>query len=100
MKRLIAALTVAALSVGAAPMAAAQTQKTDTHKGTGIVTRIDRNAGKVTLKHDPIPSLNWPGMTMAFEVKEKALLDKAKVGEKVEFSLVESGKKYIITAIK
>jgi Cu/Ag efflux protein CusF len=37
-------------------------------------------------------------MTMAFEVKDKNLLDKAKVGETIEFSFVESN--HLITAIK
>jgi Cu(I)/Ag(I) efflux system protein CusF len=109
MRRLAAALMIATLCLGPVTMAAAQMQHGDmkgmdkssqTHKGTGVVTRIDRNAGKLTLKHDPIKSLNWPAMTMAFEVKDKALLDKAKQGDKVEFSLVQSGNKHIITDIK
>ena len=70
------------------------------HKGTGIVTNVDRAGGKVTLKHDPIKSLNWPTMTMAFSVKDKAMLDKVKQGAKVDFSFTQSGKDYVITEIK
>ena len=44
------------------------------------VSRLSR--GKVTLKHERIDSLNWPGMTMAFAVKDKALLDKVEKGSK------------------
>lgn len=109
MKVLLCALATAGLFVGHLPMAAAQMKHgdmkamekgSDTHKGSGVVTAIDRSAGKVTLKHDPIASLNWPGMTMAFAVKDKALLDKLAKDKKVEFELVQQGRQYVITSIK
>jgi Cu(I)/Ag(I) efflux system protein CusF len=109
MKRLVAVLAVVALGIGGVPMAAAQMKHDDmkgmekggqTHKGTGVVTGIDRNAGKVTLKHDPIKSLNWPGMTMAFAVKDKAMLDKLAKDKKVEFELEQQGQQFVITSIK
>jgi Cu(I)/Ag(I) efflux system protein CusF len=70
------------------------------HKGTGVVTNIDRAGGKVTLKHDPIKSLNWPTMTMAFSVKDKAMLDKLSKDKKVEFEFVQQGQQFVITSIK
>jgi Cu(I)/Ag(I) efflux system protein CusF len=70
------------------------------HKGTGVVTNVDRAAGKVTLKHDPIKSLNWPTMTMAFAVKDKAMLDKVSKDKKVEFEFVQQGQQFVITSIK
>jgi Cu(I)/Ag(I) efflux system protein CusF len=70
------------------------------HKGTGIVTNIDRTGGKVTLKHDPIKSLNWPTMTMAFAVKDRAMLDKLAKDKKVEFEFVQQGQQFVITSIK
>ncbi len=70
------------------------------HKGTGVVTNIDRAGGKVTLKHDPIKSLNWPTMTMAFAVKDKAMLDKLAKDKKVEFEFVQQGQQFVITSIK
>jgi len=97
MKRLVAVWAVAALFVGAVPMLGAQSE---THRGTGVVTGIDRNAGKVTLKHDPIQSLNWPAMTMAFAVKDKAVLDGLAKDKKVEFQLEQQGRQYVITSIK
>lgn len=71
-----------------------------THKGTGVVTNIDRAAGKVTLKHDPIKSLSWPTMTMAFTVKDKAMLDKIAKDKKVEFEFVQQDQQFVITSIK
>jgi Cu(I)/Ag(I) efflux system periplasmic protein CusF len=70
------------------------------HKGTGVVTNLDRAGGKVTLKHDPIKSLNWPTMTMAFAVKDKAMLDKLSKDKKVEFEFVQQGQQFVITSIK
>jgi len=98
MKRLLAISAVAALFVGAAPVAIGQSG--GTHKATGVVTNIDRSGGKVTLKHDPIKSLNWPTMTMAFAVKDKAMLDKVAKDKKVEFEFVQQGQQFVITSIK
>lgn len=75
-------------------------QSAQAHKGTGVVTNVDRNAGKVALKHDPIKSLNWPSMTMTFAVRDKALLDKVAKDRKIEFEFVQEGKQYVITSVK
>jgi Cu(I)/Ag(I) efflux system periplasmic protein CusF len=70
------------------------------HKATGKVSKIDPAAGTVTIAHEPVPSMKWPSMTMAFKVKDKALLERAKPGAKVDFSFTQSGKDYVITDIK
>jgi Cu(I)/Ag(I) efflux system periplasmic protein CusF len=72
----------------------------EVHKATGKVTKIDRSAGAVTIAHDPVPSMKWPSMTMAFKVKDKAMLEKLKSDAKVDFSFTQSGKDYVITDIK
>lgn len=70
------------------------------HSGTGVVKNVDPAAGSITLAHEPIKSLNWPAMTMAFKVKDNSLLDKAKPGEKVHFTLEKSGKDYVVPGIR
>lgn len=87
-------LLIAAL-LAASTLAYAQSA---THQASGTVTKVDKE--KVTIKHGPVPSLNWPGMTMAFKAQDKKVLDKVKVGEKLEFSFVKSGNDYIITQVK
>lgn len=72
----------------------------ETHKGKGTVKAVDAAKGTVNLVHDPIKSMNWPAMTMMFKVKDKAMLDKVKPGDKVDFSFEQSGKDYVITDIK
>jgi Cu/Ag efflux protein CusF len=66
----------------------------------GEVRKIDKDAGKVTLKHGPIKNLDMPPMTMVFQVKDRALLDKVKVGDKVRFAAEQSTGAYIVTAIE
>ena len=70
------------------------------HSGVGVVNRIQAEAGIVVLKHEPIPSLDWPVMTMGFYVNDKAMLDKLEPGKKVEFEFIEKGSNYVITSIK
>ena len=91
MKRFFAAVLLAA----ALPVFA-QTA----HKATGVVTRVDAAKSRVTIKHDPVPSLNWPGMTMGFAVKDKATLDKLAKGKKIEFEFREEGREYVVTSVK
>jgi Cu(I)/Ag(I) efflux system protein CusF len=70
------------------------------HNGTGTVSKVDKTKGSITIAHGPVASMNWPAMSMSFKVKDKALLDKAKQGDKVDFSFVQSGKDYVVTQIK
>lgn len=52
----------------------------------GVVKKVDKAAGKVTLSHGPLDNLAMPGMTMAFKVKDKAWLDRMKEGDKIRFA--------------
>ncbi len=70
------------------------------HKATGKITKVDASTGAVTIAHEQIESLKWPAMTMAFKVKDKSVLEKAKPGAKIDFSFISSGKDYVITDIK
>ena len=51
----------------------------------GEVRKVDKEAGKVTLRHGPIESLGMPAMTMVFRVADPKMLDQVKEGEKVRF---------------
>lgn len=50
------------------------------------VKKVDKEAGKITLRHGDITNLNMPGMTMAFRTKDAAMLDQVKAGDKVTFA--------------
>ena len=64
------------------------------------VRKIDMEAGKLTLKHAQIKNLDMPGMTMVFVVKDKAMLDKLKAGDKVKFKAINDAGKFTVTDIQ
>jgi Cu/Ag efflux protein CusF len=68
--------------------------------GTGVVQGIDKANGKVKVTHDPIEALGWPKMTMFFRLKDSALADQVKEGDKVEFSLEKSASGYVISGFQ
>ena len=70
------------------------------HSADGEVRRIDKDAGRVTLRHGDIKTLDMPPMTMVFTVRDKALLEGFKTGDKVKFKLVNEAGKLIITAMQ
>ena len=66
----------------------------------GEVRKVDRAAGKITLKHGPVPSIDMPPMTMVFGVKDPALLDQVKPGDKVLFKAVNEAGKFTISNLQ
>ena len=64
------------------------------------VRKVDKEGGKLTLKHGAIKNLDMPGMTMVFQVKDKALLDKLQAGDKVKFKAVNDAGKFTVTEIQ
>jgi Cu/Ag efflux protein CusF len=67
---------------------------------TAEVRRIDKSAGKVSLKHAEIPNLDMPPMSMVFQVKEPALLDALQIGQKVRFQAVQEKGAYWVVKIQ
>lgn len=51
----------------------------------GEVRKVDKGAGKVTIKHGPLPNLDMPAMTMVFRIKDPAVLEQLKEGDKIKF---------------
>ena len=53
----------------------------------GQVTKVDQSAGKITIKHGPIPKLGMDqGMTMVFRAGDPAMLKTVKAGDKIKFA--------------
>lgn len=65
----------------------------------GEVRKIDKDAGKITLRHGPIANLDMPAMTMVFRAQDPTLLDRVKVGDKVRFSAEKVGGQITVTMI-
>lgn len=66
----------------------------------GEVRKVDKDAKKITLKHGEIVSLGMPPMTMVFRVKDEAMLDKVKTGDRIWFSAADVNGAITITAIE
>ncbi len=71
------------------------------YHGVGTVKQINAKRGTVTLEHRAMPSLQWPAMTMEFDVEDGKLLDNVEPGTSVHFALKEKTKgKYVVTGIQ
>lgn len=66
----------------------------------GEIRKVDRDAGKVTIKHGPIPSMDMPPMTMVYRAKDPAMLGRVKAGDKVKFAAEKLGGAYTVTKIE
>ncbi len=66
----------------------------------GEVRKVDTDNKKITIKHGEIKNLDMPSMTMVFQVKDAALLGKAKVGEKIRFTAEKSNGAIVVTDIQ
>ena len=64
------------------------------------VRKVDKEGGKLTLRHAEIKSLDMPAMTMVFVVKDKAMLDTLKAGDKIRFKAIHDAGKYTVTELQ
>jgi membrane fusion protein, copper/silver efflux system len=83
-----------------APAAAAPAPSAVGHKTLGQVDSVDASTGTLTLKHEPVPALKWPAMTMEFKAAHSGLLRGLKPGQAVSFEFVERQPgEYVVTSI-
>jgi Cu(I)/Ag(I) efflux system protein CusF len=66
----------------------------------GEVRKVDKDAKKITIKHGPLANLDMPPMTMVFQVKEPAMLDQVKAGDKVKFQAEKVDGAFTVTKIE
>jgi Cu(I)/Ag(I) efflux system periplasmic protein CusF len=107
MKRLIfASLFAAAFTVPAFADDAHQKKNAaqgSTQTGSmseGEVRKVDKEAKKITLRHGPMQNLDMPAMTMVFQVKDPAMLEQVREGDKVKFRAEKIGGAFTITKIE
>jgi len=79
-------------------------ERTDTAEpvmGMGTVNEIFAEAHKLNLSHDAIEALDWPAMTMDFQVSDNLDLSDFKKGDAVHFTLTQDSEgSYVIDSIK
>jgi len=107
---ILTGLITASISSFAASHAGAPMAKDDAKKAMptaaaadmadGEVRKVDKENKKITLKHGVIKSLDMPGMTMVFGIKDAAMLDNLRVGDKVKFKAEQAGSAIVVTDIQ
>ena len=65
----------------------------------GEVRKVDKAAGKVTIKHEELKNLEMPPMTMVFSVRDPLWLDQLKAGDRIRFKAARSEGKYTVTEL-
>ena len=84
----------------AAPMQATTAETKTVEMTDAEIRKVDMENKKITIKHGEIKNLDMPGMTMVFQVKDAATLDKVKAGDKVKFSADKIGGAIVVTDIQ
>ena len=98
---LLAALTLSGPALAQQPAAAAPASAAAAADfASGEVRKVYPDAGQILLKHGEIKSLDMPPMSMVFKVKDKALLNRVKVGDKVRFKAAQIAGDYTVTDLQ
>ncbi|MCJ7816197.1 MAG: efflux RND transporter periplasmic adaptor subunit, partial [Xanthomonadales bacterium] len=56
---------------------------------SGWVDGVDQQSRRLRVSHGPIDVLGWPSMTMVFDVRPAVDFSRVKVGQNIQFSLVQ-----------
>ena len=88
-------MPMAPAAVDAPPGSAAATDLAE-----GEIRKIDKEMNKITIKHGVIKSMDMPGMTMVFQVKNPDLLGQVKVGDKVRFAAEKADGALVVTHLE
>ena len=67
-------------------------------EAVGQLTEMSEST--VTIAHGPVPALDWPEMTMAFEAESSARTDDLAVGDRVSFTFREAATGYVLISIE
>jgi Cu(I)/Ag(I) efflux system protein CusF len=98
----VALLAPFAYAAAAAPdKAGGAASQAEQSLADGEVRKVDKSAKKLTIRHGPMPQLDMPQpMTMVYQVKDPAMLDQVKAGDKVKFSAEKIGGAFTVTKIE
>lgn len=91
MKSLFLALAAALIATAALAQAALTAAE---------VVKVDKPAGKLTLKHEGLKHLDMPAMTMSFRVSDPTWLDTLAAGQKVRFSADKVNGQYTVVRLE
>ena len=96
----LAAFTMSAAFAAHIPSHPAGAKPPENGYAEGEVRKVDKEAGKITLRHGPIANLEMPAMSMVFRAKDAAMLDRVKEGDKVRFRAEKVQGAYTVVEIQ
>jgi Cu/Ag efflux protein CusF len=97
--RFIRNVVVAVIATFAITLSGGVFADTELPQVIGEVKKVKPDSGKITIKHEPIPNLDMPGMTMVFRTQEGTDISEYRKGDKVTFTVVEKDGKMMIVSI-
>lgn len=103
MKSLVKAALIATLALSSVSGAYAQSEPATvaaSAMSTGEVKKVDKSTGKVTIKHGPLQNIGMDAMTMVFRVKDPAMLEQVKAGDKINFVAEEPNGQLTVTKLE
>jgi Cu(I)/Ag(I) efflux system protein CusF len=66
----------------------------------GEIRKVDKEAGKITIRHGELKDLGMPAMTMVFRAKDPGMLDQVKAGDKVKFVAEKVGGAFMLVKLE
>jgi Cu(I)/Ag(I) efflux system periplasmic protein CusF len=87
-------------SSGTGSPASTRTSDSAASMSEGEIKKVDKEAGKVTIEHGPLRNLDMPAMTMIFRVKDPAMLDRIKAGDRISFVADKVGGRLTVTQVE
>ncbi len=89
-----------AASHAAAPASSAASTASALPMVSAEVRKVDLENKKISLKHGEIKNLDMPGMSMVFQVKNAAMLENVKAGDKVMFTADKVDGAFMVMSIE
>src|SRR5215469_1250713 len=96
---IVLALIVVAVAVCGSCKGKKTARQVNVYHGVGVVESIDSDTKQIQINHEEIKDY-MPAMSMPYRVKHKSLMDGLKAGDKIEFTIHDSGQGPVVTDIK
>ena len=70
------------------------------HMAGGEIKKVNSDSKKMTIKHGDIKSLDMPGMTMVFQIRDTSVFYTFKAGDKVKFVIEKLDGAFVVTSMQ
>ena len=66
----------------------------------GEVRKLDKDTGKITIRHGAIVNLDMPPMTMIFQVSDPSRFESIRAGDQIRFAAEKRAGVYTVTLVE